>query len=82
MLIPAISFQGNCENAIKFYQEALDAQIKSIVYASEAPVDSGLDPEMSDDFVMDSEIIIDGQRIMMTDGRLKDQQMIFSPFVL
>ena len=45
MLIPAISFQGNCENAIKFYQEALDAQIKSIVYASEAPVDSGLDPE-------------------------------------
>ncbi len=31
---------------------------------SEAPVDSGLDPEMPDDFVMDSEIIIDGQRIL------------------
>ena len=39
MLIPSISFQGNCENAIKFYQEALDDQIKSIVYANEAQVD-------------------------------------------
>ncbi|MGH1815386.1 VOC family protein [Enterococcus casseliflavus] len=82
MLIPAISFQGNCENAIKFYQEALDAQVKSIVYASEAPVDSGLDPEMPDDFVMDSEIIIDGQRIMMTDGRLNRPANDFFSFCL
>lgn len=82
MLIPAISFQGNCENAIKFYQETLDAQIKSIVYASEAPIDSGLDSEMPDDFVMDSEIIIDGQRIMMTDGRLNRPENDFFSFCL
>lgn len=82
MLLPAISFQGNCENAIKFYQEALDAQIKSIVYANEAPVDSGLDPNMPDDFIMDSEIIIDGQRIMMTDGRLNRPANDFFSFCL
>ncbi|MFS0933306.1 VOC family protein [Enterococcus casseliflavus] len=70
MLVPAISFQGNCKNAIKFYQEVFGAKIKSIAYASEAPEDSGLDPWLPDDFIMDSEIIIDGQSIMMTDGRI------------
>jgi len=66
MLIPAISFKGNCNNAIVFYQKTLGAQVKSITHYKDAPVGSEK-PSTLPDFVVGSNIIIDGQSVMMFD---------------
>jgi len=70
MIYPCISFQGNCNDAIAFYKEVLGAQIKSIGYHKDAPVDCAWAANVSlpPNFVGDSEVIIDGQSLMLTDG--------------
>ena len=68
MLMTAISFQGNCKEAIEFYRETLGAQVKSIGYFKEAPADFQAQMSLPPDFVTDSEIVIDGHSVMMTDG--------------
>ena len=68
MLTPAISFQGNCNDAIAFYQETLGAQVKSVAHFKDAPADCKKEMSLPPDFVMDSAIVIDGQSVMMTDG--------------
>ena len=67
MITPCIHFQGNCDEAINFYKEALGAQVKGIHYAKDAPPDSGMD-ELPPNFVMHSEIIICGMNFSLTDG--------------
>jgi len=67
MITPCIHFQGNCDEAINFYKEALGAEVKGIHYAKDAPPDSGLD-ELPPNFVMHSEIIICGMNFSLTDG--------------
>ena len=68
MLIPTISFQGKCDEAITFYKEALGAEVKGIYYFKDAPADSGMDESLPPSFVMHSEILICGTQITMTDG--------------
>jgi len=68
MLITTISFQGNCDEAITFYKEALDATVKDVAYFRDAPPDSGMDESLPPNFVMHSEVLIYGTQITMTDG--------------
>ena len=68
MLITTISFQGNCDEALTFYQEALGAEVKYVAYFRDAPQDSGMDESLPPDFVMHSEVSIFGTQITMTDG--------------
>jgi len=69
MFMPCISFQGNCNEALEFYQQAIGAQLKSIHrFGPDAPADFKATITLPDDFVMNSELIIDGQPVMMTDG--------------
>lgn len=68
MLYPAVAFQGNCLDAIRFYESVLGAQVKSIALLKDAPPDSGMSEQHPPDFVMDSEVVIDGVSVMMTDG--------------
>jgi len=67
MIIPTIHFNGNCDEAIAFYKEALSAEIKEINYAKDAPQDSGMD-ELPPNFIMHSEVIIYGMKFSLTDG--------------
>jgi PhnB protein len=67
MIIPVIHFNGNCDEAIAFYKEALSAEVKEINYAKDAPLDSGMD-ELPPNFVMHSEVIICGMNFSLTDG--------------
>jgi len=55
MLIPTISFQGNCDEALTFYKEALNATVKDIAYFRDAPPNSGMDESLLPNFVMRSE---------------------------
>ena len=67
MITPCIHFNGNCNEAIDFYKEALGAEVKEINYAKDAPVGSGVD-NLPPNFVMHSEIIICGMNFSLTDG--------------
>jgi len=66
MLIPTISFQGRCDEAITFYKEALGAKVKDVAYYKDAPDDFVMD--VPPNFVMHSEVQIFGAVITMTDG--------------
>ncbi|MCL2857985.1 MAG: VOC family protein [Oscillospiraceae bacterium] len=68
MLIPTISFQGNCDEALAFYKDALGAEVKEVAYFRDAPPDSGMDESLPPNFVMHSEVLIFGTQITMTDG--------------
>jgi len=68
MLIPTISFQGKCDDALTFYKEVLGADIKEVAYFRDAPADSGMDQSLPPNFVMHSEVSIFGTRLTMTDG--------------
>jgi len=68
MLIPTISFQGNCDEALAFYKEALGATVKEVAYFRDAPPNSGMDESLPPNFVMHSEVVIYGTQITMTDG--------------
>ncbi|MCL1845176.1 MAG: VOC family protein [Defluviitaleaceae bacterium] len=67
MLIPTIHFNGNCDEAIAFYKDALGAEVKEINYAKDAPPDSGMS-ELPPSFVMHSEVFIRGTKMSLTDG--------------
>jgi len=67
MLIPTIHFNGNCDEAIAFYKDALGAEVVVINYAKDAPLDSGMD-ELPPNFVMYSEVLIAGTKLSLTDG--------------
>ncbi|MCL2446104.1 MAG: VOC family protein [Oscillospiraceae bacterium] len=68
MLIPAIAFQGNCDEAIKFYKEVFGAQVSNMSYGSEAPIEFGEGEPLPDHFVMYSEVTMLGTTMMMSDG--------------
>ena len=71
MLTTAISFPGNCNEAIAFYKEAIGAEVKDIAYFRDAPPNSGMDESLPPDFVMHSEVSIFGTVVAMTDGAEK-----------
>jgi len=71
MLIPTISFKGNCDEAIAIYMEALGAQVKEVTYFRDAPPDSGMDDSLPPNFVMHSEVLIHGTLFTLTDGAEK-----------
>ena len=68
MLTTTISFQGNCDEALTFYKEALGAEMKEVAYFRDAPPDSGMDESLPPNFVMHSEVLIFGTQVTMTDG--------------
>jgi len=68
MLTTVISFAGNCNEAISFYKEVLGAEVKVINYFKDAPENSGMDSSLPPNFVMHSELLIEGSEIAMTDG--------------
>ena len=68
MLVPTISFQNKCDEALAFYKEALGATVKEVAYFRDAPPDSGMDESLPPNFVMHSEVLIFGTQITMTDG--------------
>ena len=65
MLLPSIGFPGNCNEAIAYYKELLEAEVKEIIYSEHDP-DS--DTDLPPNFIAYSEVLICGTPIMMVDG--------------
>jgi len=68
MLVPTISFQDKCDEALTFYKETLGAEVKEVAYFRDAPPDSGMDESLPPNFVMHSEVLLFGTQITMTDA--------------
>ena len=69
MVIPNFNFAGQCEEAIRLYQQAFRAEILYLMrYADANPEDFHRElTEAQKQFVYHAELVVDGQRIMMAD---------------
>ena len=63
MITPCIHFNGNCNEAINFYKDALGAAVKEMYYAMDAPDYNTL--SLPPSFVMHSEVIICGMNFFV-----------------
>ena len=66
---PYLFFEGRCDEAIAFYQQAVGAEVQMLMRFSEAPAEAqqGTPPD-SGDKVMHAALKIGGS-VMMSDGR-------------
>jgi len=62
----AISFKGNCDEAITYYKEVLGAEVKTINYFRDAPQDVNIG-DLKPNCVLYSEVSIFGTPIVMVD---------------
>jgi PhnB protein len=63
---PYLFFDGNCEEALNFYQRCLGGQIVQLVHYRGSPMESQL-PEAWRDKVMHAKFEADGHRFMASD---------------
>jgi PhnB protein len=64
---PYLFYNGNCEAALKFYQEALGAKIDAMLTYEGGPPEMQLPPDWKKK-VMHAKITIDGEVIMASDA--------------
>ncbi|MBA2401279.1 MAG: VOC family protein [Bradyrhizobium sp.] len=64
---PYLFFNGNCEEALKYYQKVLNAEIEAILPYENGPADMPTPPEWKKK-VMHAKITIDGEVIMASDA--------------
>jgi PhnB protein len=65
---PYLSFEGRCEEAVKFYQAAVGAQVVMLMRFKESPDQSMISPESADK-VMHVAMRIGDSMVLASDGR-------------
>jgi PhnB protein len=82
LIEPYLFFNGRCDEALAFYQEALGAQVEMLMRFNESPVPQqpGMVPPGFEKKVMHASIKIGDSRIMVSDGN--SDQPAFSGFSL
>jgi PhnB protein len=66
-ITPYLSFSGNCDAALKFYEKALGGKITMKMIFGESPMAKDMPPEVHNQ-IMHSRIEIDGKVIMCSDS--------------
>jgi PhnB protein len=74
-LSPYLSFNGTCEEALKFYEQTLGAQIQTIFKFAGTPAEEHVPPDWKDK-VMHARFSIDGHVVMASDGPPEHQKEI------
>ena len=64
---PYIMFGGNCEEALKFYEQALGAKIDSLMKNAGSPTEEHMPPDWGDK-VLHARFTIDGNVVMASDA--------------
>lgn len=67
MLLPSLHFSGQCAQAIALYEKAFGAQVKSITYYKDAPLQPGMCTPQNQDLVMHCEMVITQCPVTMCD---------------
>ena len=65
---PYLSFNGNCAEAMRFYEKTLGGKIEMMMKYSEAPPEPG-QPKIEGDAIMHASLTVSGDRLMAADGR-------------
>lgn len=78
---PYLVFGGNCDEAIKYYQQALGAELEMLMRFKECPDPCGCPPDWADK-VMHSSLRIGDSVIMASDGCWEEKASGFSGFSL
>ena len=65
-LEPYLFFNGNCAEAVRFYEKTLDGKLEMMMKASEAPTGNGC-PGANPDAVMHACVMVEGRRLMASD---------------
>lgn len=68
-IVPTLSFGGNCREAIQLYEKAFIGKITCLITYGEAndPAYNPLLKEDQKDYIYHSELVLNGQRIIMSD---------------
>lgn len=68
MVFPYLLFEGNCREAMVFYERALEGQKKSIItYESYTPYDGEVLADDKKDWILHGEMEISGQKFWFAD---------------
>src|SRR5262245_23662941 len=70
-LEPYLFFNGNCAEAMRFYEKALGGKLEMMMKASEAPAGAGC-PEGNPDAVMHASVLVEGRHLMASDWMSPD----------
>lgn len=66
-LNPYLTFNGNCEQALKFYADVLDGEITILMRFSETPPGTFKVPETAKNLVMHATLVFKGNTILASD---------------
>ena len=69
-LEPYLFFNGNCAEAMRFYEKALGGKLEMMMKASEAPPEAGdpcKDAGAGADAILHACVMVDGRRLMASD---------------
>jgi len=64
---PYVSFNGNCEDAVKFYEKAFNVKAEVMRYKDAPPDDGYQASEATKNLIMHAQFQIDGEVIMLCD---------------
>lgn len=82
-IVPTLNFGGNCREAIHLYEKAFQGKISCLITYREAN-DPAFDPLLKEDqkdYVYHSELVLGGQRIIMSDHVDIEFQTCYSNFL-
>lgn len=82
-LVPTLNFGGNCREAIHLYEKAFRGRISCLITYGEAddPAYNPLLKEGQKDYIYHSELVLDDQRIIMSDHVDIEFQTCYSNFL-
>lgn len=82
-IVPTLNFGGNCREAIQLYARAFNGRISCLITYGEAndPQYNPLLEEHQKDYVYHAELVLGGQRIIMSDHVDIEFQTCYSNFL-
>jgi PhnB protein len=69
-LDPYLFFNGNCAEAMRFYEKTLGGKLEMMMKASEAP--DGTAPGADPDGILHASVLVEGRRLMASDWMSTD----------
>lgn len=83
MLVPTLNFGGNCREAILMYQKAFQGKVQCMITYREAddPLYNPLLKDGQRDYIYHAELLIGGQKIIMSDLVDIEFQTCYSNFL-
>ena len=82
-IVPTLNFGGNCREAIQMYEKAFNGKISCMITYGEAndPAYIPLLKENQKEYIYHSELVLDNQRIIMSDHVDIEFQTCYSNFL-